>query len=55
MARKKKTPVRSKKQVTNDNRVISNIEQELLNKNIDKTSRYYANNPDKFNHMTFRL
>ena len=54
MARKKKAPVRSKKQIVNDNRNINNIEQYLLNQNLDKTSRFFSSNPDKFNHLTFR-
>ena len=46
--------LRDKQRLNNDNIEYSNLEQNILTRNIDKAEAFFITNPDLFNYRTFR-
>ena len=46
--------LRSKKRLNNDDIEYTNLEQNILTRNIDKAAAFFVSNPDLFNYRTFR-
>ena len=45
---------RKQSPISNENIEYTNLEQQLLTRNIDKAAAFFVSNPDLFNYMTFR-